>query len=339
MPLSPEECARIITYLELGISMRRTARTVGVTTRTVQKVKQRYEETGNHLRRPCNGRPRCTNAREDRYIVSTVLRNRHLNAVEVQQQLLQARRDYISADTVRRRLAEANLKPKRPANGPKLDREHRVARLRYAREHIQWGEEEWSRILFTDESRFSLYVSDGRRRVYRRPGERYVQACISERVQHGGGSVHVWAGITADGRTELVAIENGNLTGERYAQEILNEYAGPYLANMDDGSMLMHDNARPHTARVVQEYIQEVGISVMAWPSRSPDLNPIEHAWDELGRVVRSRRPPPITLRALKEALIEEWENIPQHRLRNLVFSMPNRMEAVIRARGGNTSY
>ncbi|KOB49322.1 Transposase [Operophtera brumata] len=47
-------------FLELGISMRRTARMVGVTLRTVQKVKRRYEETGNHLRRPGNGRPRCT---------------------------------------------------------------------------------------------------------------------------------------------------------------------------------------------------------------------------------------------------------------------------------------
>lgn len=339
MPLSPEDSARIMTFLELGISMRRTARMAGVTLRTVQNVKRRYEETGNHLRRPCNGRPRCTSTREDRYIVSTVLRNRHINAVEVQQQLLQTRMDYISDSTVRRRLAEANLKPRRPASGPKLERGHCVARLQYAREHLHWDEEEWLRVLFTDESRFSLYTSDGRRNVYRRPGERYIQACFSERVQYGGGSVHVWAGISAEGRTELVAIENGTLTGERYAQEILNEYVGPYLANMRDGSMLMQDNARPHTARVVQEYIREVGISVMAWPSRSPDLNPIEHAWDELGRRVRSRRPAPTTLRALKQVLIEEWENIPQHRLRNLIFSMPNRLEAVVRARGGNTSY
>lgn len=315
MPLSPEECARIMAHLELGISMRRTARMVGVTLRTVFKVKQRYEETGNHLRRPCNGRPRCTTAIEDRYIASTILRNRHLNAVQVQQQLLLMRDDYISEDTVRRRLAKVNLKPYRPANAPKLEAGHRVNRLRYARDHVQWGEEEWAKVLFTDESRFSLFTHDGRRKVYRRPGERYAQACFAERVQYGGGSVHVWAGISSEGRTELVAIENGTLTGVRYAQEILNEYAGPYLVNMGDGSILMQDNARPHTAQVVQEYIQEVGINLMAWPSRSPDLNPIEHAWDELGRLVRRRRRPPVTLNDLKQALMEEWENIFEHRL------------------------
>ncbi|XP_050683941.1 uncharacterized protein LOC126978866 [Leptidea sinapis] len=106
-------------------------------------------------------------------------------------------------------------------------------------------------------------------------------------------AVYMYGLASSEVRTELVAIENGTLTGQRYAQEIFNEYAGPYLANMGDGSMLMHDNARPYTAHIVQEYIQEVGISVMAWPSRSPDLNPIEHAWDELGRLVRNRRPPP----------------------------------------------
>ncbi|KOB64414.1 Transposable element Tcb2 transposase [Operophtera brumata] len=104
-----EECARIMTFLELGISMRRTAIMVGLTLRTVQKVKRRYEETGNNLRRPGNDRPSCASTREDRYIVSTVLRNLHLNAVKVKQQLLQTRTDYISDSTVRRRLAEANL--------------------------------------------------------------------------------------------------------------------------------------------------------------------------------------------------------------------------------------
>lgn len=128
------------------------------------------------------------------------------------------------------------------------------------------------------------------------------------------GSVHVWAGISLEGRTELVAIENGTLMGVGYANEILNEYAGPYLVNMGNGSIHMQDNARPHAAQYVQKYIQEVGINVMAWPSRSPDLNQIEHAWDELGRSVRQCRPPPVTIRDLRQALMEEWDIYPNIR-------------------------
>lgn len=325
--------------VELGTSQRNTARIMGVTHTTVRRVIQRFRETGLNLRRPGTGKPRCTTVREDRFIAAAMLRNRHQTGVAVQQQLLQVRREPISEWTVRRRLAERGLKPYRPANGPKLERHHKVARLRYAREHTEWGEDEWGRVMFSDESRFMLYHHDGRKRVYRRPGERFAQACFEEKVSHGGGTVHVWAGISAEGRTALVPIENGNLTAVRYIIEILNEHAGPFLANMGDNAVFMHDNARAHTAQVVNEYLQDVGIHKMEWPARSPDLNPIEHAWDELDRRVRNRVPPPITLRDLKYALIEEWENIPQHMLRNLVFSMPNRVEAVLRAHGGNTKY
>lgn len=81
-----------------------------------------------------------------------MLRNRHQTGVAVQQQLLQVRREPISEWTVRRRLAERRLKHYKPANGPKLERHHKVARLRYARDHTEWGEDEWGRVMFSDES-------------------------------------------------------------------------------------------------------------------------------------------------------------------------------------------
>lgn len=339
MSLTPEECTRILTMLENGRSQRNIARTVGVSLSTVQRVRQRYEETGSNLRRPGTGRARCTTAREDRYLVNTMLRNRFLTGTALTNQFRSLGGSNPSAWTVRRRLAEANLKPLRPANGPKLERGHRNSRLTYARNHLNWSAEDWSKVMFSDESKFMLYRNDGRTRVYRRPGERFKQACIEEKVPYGGGSVLVWAGISSASRTELVLIENGTLTSERYVEEILNEYAGPFMINLGENAVFMHDNARPHTGQIVNNYLQEMNINCMEWPARSPDLNPIEHAWDELGRCVRQRNPPPITLQELKTALIEEWENIPQNRIRNLVYSMPNRMTAVIRARGGNTKY
>lgn len=70
--------------------------------------------------------------------------------------------------------------------------------------------------------------------------------------------------------------------------------------------MLMQDNARPHTARIVTQYLDDVEIRKMDWPSRSPDLNPIEHVWDMMGRKIRNRVPAPSNLEQLKEALTEE---------------------------------
>jgi transposase len=99
----------------------------------------------------------------------------------------------------------------------------------------------------------------------------------------------------------------------------------------------MDDNARPHRAKIVDQYLEQVGVQGLPWPACSLDLNPIEHAWDFLPRRVRRRQPRPETLNDLKVALEEEWAQITQDHLATLIQSMPNRLREVIRARGGNT--
>ena len=69
----------------------------------------------------------------------------------------------------------------------------------------------------------------------------------------------------------------------------------------------MQDNVRPHVARIVTEYLDTVGIRRLPWSARSPDLNPIEHIWENLKRRIRSRTSPPTTIPILKDAVLEEW--------------------------------
>ena len=75
------------------------------------------------------------------------------------------------------------------------------------------------------------------------------------------------------------------------------------------------------------------------WPSKSPDLNPIEHLWDNLDTRVRQRQNPPGNVNELRDALLEEWNNIPQAQINNLIHSMRHRCQAVSNARGGHTRY
>ena len=103
--------------------------------------------------------------------------------------------------------------------------------------------------------------------------------------------------------------------------------------------IFIQDNARPHTAAIIRQYLKEIEVPVMAWPARSPDLNPIEHLWDELKKRVRSRNTVPRSLGEIKTAINEEWDRIPQDFIKKLISSMKRRMQAVIQARGGNTSY
>lgn len=346
MDTTPEKAAQVVALIEAGQNQSAVARQLNISRYSVRRVYQRYRETGGYGRRRGSGRARATTQRDNRFLVTTALRNRRLTAVELAQHLQEVREVEVSRWTVRRRLAEGGLTAHRPANGPKLTPAHRQARLRFAQEHVHWTVDQWRAVLFSDESRMCLHGNDGRGRVYRRPTERFSQCCITERVSYGGGSCMFWGGISLEAKTELVFIAGANrgrqargLTSQRYIEEVLQEHVVPFSGFIGGNFLFMHDNARPHTAVVVRQYLQEVGIPVMEWPARSPDLNPIEHMWDELKRRVRSRNVAPVNIQELQNAIKEEWDAIPQDFIKHLVESMENRCQAVIRARGGNTSY
>ncbi|VVC31897.1 Ribonuclease H-like domain,Winged helix-turn-helix DNA-binding domain,Homeobox domain-like,Paired [Cinara cedri] len=304
MDTTANEAAQVVALMESGMRQCDVARQLNLSRFAVRRVFQRYQETGGFIRRHGSGRQRCTTDRDDRFIVST------------------------------------------PATGPKLTAQHRKERLHFAREHFNWTLDQWKTVLFSDETRVCLYSNDKRRKVYRRQGERFAQACTEETVEYGGGSCMFWGGISIDSKTELVCVSRtggarvqGSLTSDRYITEILEEHVVPYAGFVGDGFILMHDNARSHTALIVKNYTEEVGIPVMNWPARSPDLNPIEHLWDELKRRVRSHDPAPTTLQDLQYAVVAEWVNIPQERIVRLITSMKDRMEAVIKARGSSTRF
>lgn len=192
-------------------------------------------------------------------------------------------------------------------------------------------------MMWTDESRFTLDFHDGRIRVHRMVGERYSPCCISEHDRYGGGSVMIWAGIWYGGRTVAVIV-NGNLNGERYLSNIISPIVIPTVNELN--LIFQDDNARPHRAHCVTTAIVRSGIRILHWPSRSPDLSPIEHAWDELGRKVRDAYDhPPSTLTALSERLIDQWSLLDQERLDHLCDSMPMRLQSCISVRGGHTRY
>ena len=337
--LSESECAVVIALHAEGYNQSQLAERFRVVASTISRVLLRYNETGINTRRRGQGRRRITNPRQDRFIRLQALRQRFTTSSFIQTEFLERYEFPISQSTVTRRLAENDLKPRRAATGPLLTRRHRRLRLQFAREHLNWQVEDWTRILFSDESRFSLFFNDRRNMVFRRQGERYAQCNIVGTVSFGGGSVMVWGGISLDGRTELVIVDGGRVTAHRYITEILDPHVIPYAPFVGENFMLMHDNARPHVAIVVQQYLREVNIETMNWPPRSPDLNPIEHLWDIMGRRIRALPHRPTTLNELSERLIQIWVNIDQEVIRGLILSMPRRCQEVIAARGGNTRY
>ncbi|GBM75723.1 hypothetical protein AVEN_92726-1 [Araneus ventricosus] len=92
----------------------------------------------------------------------------------------------------------------------------------------------------------------------------------------------VWAGIMLDGHTPLHFFERSTVTGVRYRNEILETYVCLFRGAVGPYFILMDDNARPHRAHLVDDFLESEDIRRMDWPIRSSDLNPIEHVRDAL---------------------------------------------------------
>ncbi|GFX69084.1 transposable element Tcb2 transposase [Trichonephila clavipes] len=223
------------------------------------------------------------------------------------------------------------LEGRRPLRRLPLTPHHRQCRLDFCRPRATWSVTDWRRVIFSDESRFSLSADDHRTRVWRRTGQRSDPAFIVERHTAISQGVTVWGAISWDTRSSLVVLQ-GTLTARRYVDDILTPIVLPMLSSRP-GAIYQQDNARPHTARLSQQCLQ--GYDVLPWPARSPDLSPIEHVWDALGRQLQPSR----DTGELTAQMQRLWQNLPQGVISDLIESMPRRISACIAARGGFTTY
>ncbi|GFW85987.1 transposable element Tcb2 transposase [Trichonephila clavipes] len=103
--------------------------------------------------------------------------------------------------------------------------------------------------------------------------------------------------------------------------------------------LFMDDNKPCHHTVAAKQLLESEDIERMDWPARSPDLNPIEHVWNFLGRRLEARTLPPVTIRKLRLALQDEWVAMPQQLIDTLILSMGRRCETCLAVRGDHIPY
>ena len=190
------------------------------------------------------------NNAQDRFLVVQARCHRFDNATTLRTDFQRATGVRISTQTIRNRLHDAGLRSRRPAIRVPLTQYHMQIRLAWAWDHVTWTQNDWAAVLFTNESRFCVDFTDRRARVWRMPNEHFAPVCVAEHDRFGGGSVMVWVGISAQGKTDFHVIDNGTLTTAlRYVNEILDVYVHPYADAVGENFILMDDNARAHRAR------------------------------------------------------------------------------------------
>ncbi|GFW99226.1 transposable element Tcb1 transposase [Trichonephila clavipes] len=262
-------------------------------------------DDGNVSRCYSTGHPRVTTPNEDRYLAVTPERNRRSTASDLSRQLPSATGTTVSRQTVYRRLGHISLYARRLVRCVPLTATHCRLRLTWSREHVLGTPQQWSCVMFSDESRFSLQSDSRRTLIWRAPGTRYYQENTIERHRYGGAGWLVWGGIILGSRTDL-HVQSITMKGYIYRDVILEQHVRLFRGAMGAEFLFMDDNTRPHRANIVDECLQSENITRMDWPAYSPDLYPIEHVWDILVRRIAAHQPPPTCLPELRRALLNE---------------------------------
>ncbi|GFW08460.1 transposable element Tcb2 transposase [Trichonephila clavipes] len=170
---SPEgEAWRVVGRLEGGQTQAEVAQAIEVSQSVISRIWNRFFETGSASRRPGQGRRRATTRNEDRYLVLTAQIHQNMNATLLQQHLSSATGTTVSTQTVRNRFHGVGMYARRPMVCVRLTSRHRCDRREWATEHVNWRRNEWSNVLFSDESRFSVHPDNRRIFIWRDRGSR-----------------------------------------------------------------------------------------------------------------------------------------------------------------------
>lgn len=334
---SVEERTVIVRAYCQGKSYRDIADLMDRPLSTIKSIISRYGKNGFVTNKKRTGCPKKLTEREERQIVKEMELNPRMSVPKLNGGFRNQSGTVVSDETVRRTLRTSGLNGRVAANKPFISPKNRLDRLEYARLHVDKDQAYWNTILFTDESKFNVFQSDGKVNVWRRKGERLNPKNIKGTVKHGGGSVLVWGCMSATGVGSLVFIEG--IMDHKVYIDILKTHLESSVTKLGirDTYIFSQDNDPKHTAFNTRLWLLYNTRKQVKTPAQSPDLNPIEHLWAHLERKIRGRRIN--NKNELKTALQEEWSLITPEITGALVGSMKRRMEAVITSNGGPTKY
>ncbi len=331
----------IIRLKKQNKPIREIAKTLGVAKTTVWNILKKKERTGelSNTKRP--GRPRKTTVVDERRILSLVKKTPFTTVGQIKN-TLQEVGVCVSKSTIKRRLHQSEYRGFTTRCKPLVSLKNRKARLEFAKRHLK-----------------SLHSSGTTSYGQMRP--RSTCTRVMGREEYGEGKEllmilsipphqwsmmvvvswrgHVWLPV------ELILLyllmmwllTNSRMNSEVF-RAILSAHIQPNASELIGRRFTVQmDNDPKHTAKATKEFLKGKKWTVMQWPSQSPDLNPIEHAFHLLKTKLKGKCPK--NKQELKTVAVEAWQSITRDETQRLVMSMRSRLQAVIDCKGFATNY
>lgn len=334
MALDTIQKTTIVALSEAGLQGNQIAAQTGHSANSVYRVLRNFRNRGSVERPSGSGRPKKLGERDVRSLVHHAKKNRRATLGEITNYLP----DKVSESTVRRALHANGMNSRIAKKKPYLSAVHLEKRLAFAKKYKNWQLEQWRKVVWTDEASVELGKNSRTVRVWRRADEANELDCLAPTFKSGRTSVMVWAAITHDKKSALVILDSGRRTAQDFVDQV---YKGPLheFLQQCDQPILMEDGAPIHRSNAPKVWRESHGVIKLEWPPQSPDLNPIENLWKQLKDAVQKRSATIKTAADLKNALVEAWNDIEKDSWNVLIDSMPERIDAVLKAKGGSTRW
>jgi transposase len=335
-PISAAKVYSIKNLFQHGYSAREIARRLKLSPTTVL----RYKELSNIVvKKHVGGRRTKISDSKKRLIKRKVIIGELLTAVQVYRYLVQENYK-LSYKTVCRILKclgfEAQIKKKKPL----LSKRHRHERFKWAKKYQHWTVADWSKVIFTDETKINVWGSDGVKYCWKRPGDPLQPHHLDLTVKFGNGNIKMWGCMSTNGVGYACHIED-IMDAEVYCY-ILGTTFRDSLEYWNLGwqdFVFQQDNDRKHTCRLATKWFSDRDITVLDWPAQSPDLNPIEHLWHHLKLKLSLYEQQASGVSELWQRVDKEWNTFTAEECKRYIKSMPVRVKAVLKAKGGNTRF